>query len=86
MNLFCVNNQKEYLCRATEQFKTMSNAQKKSHCSLFHAMCAFTGDLTSDLSFSVFVVQSMTKNRAAYGTNGLQRHFCLVTLEVYLTS
>lgn len=64
----------------------MSNAQKKSRCSLFHPMCAFTGDLTSDLPFSVFVVQSITENRAAYGMNGLQRHSCLVTLKVYFTT
>jgi len=39
-------------------------------------MHAFTGEtyLTLALSFSVFVVLSMTENRTVYGMNGLEKH------------
>lgn len=49
-------------------------------------MHAFTGEiyLTSQTSFSVFVVLNKTANRSVYGLNSLRKCCCLVTLNVYL--
>lgn len=49
-------------------------------------MHAFPGEiyLTSALWFSVFVVLSVTENKAACGMSGLQKWCCLVAFNVCL--
>lgn len=86
LNLFYVNNQKGYFQRATKQFRAVNNTEKKPHYSLFYLMHAFTGEtyLTSQTSFSVFVVLNKTADRSVYGLNSLRKCCCLVTLNVYL--